>query len=77
MRYKTGLGGGAEYFESKPDAPFKEAKIVSSQPGLLDETATGLNTTYYRITNITAMEAGGIKYTVSLHCDHARTPWCS
>lgn len=36
------------FFEEHPARPYKGAKIMSSQPGLLRDFATGLNTTQFR-----------------------------
>lgn len=42
------------FFEEHPARPYKGAKIMSSQPGLLRDFATGLNTTQFR------WERGGV-----------------
>ncbi|RMZ54833.1 hypothetical protein APUTEX25_000350, partial [Auxenochlorella protothecoides] len=65
---------GMEYFQVLPTKEFGAAKIMSSQPQFLRDTATGLSTTRFR----RRMQPwqGAVMIGVSLACDTKRTPWC-
>ena len=71
-----GEGSEVEYFGVNPDVPYGDARIISAQLNLLEETQTGLNTTRYFISNIQAY-GNAVKYTVQLYCDEIQTPWCN
>lgn len=71
----TGNGSEAKYHGVNPDEPYGDARIVSVQPHLMQETSSGLNSTVFWITNVQTYGIG-IRYTVRLFCDPALTPWC-
>ena len=43
VRIRNTTDGRQEVFEVDPDEPYKDTLIISSQPGQLDDYATGLN----------------------------------
>uniref|UniRef100_A0A1D1ZZK8 Beta-1,4-galactosyltransferase 7 n=1 Tax=Auxenochlorella protothecoides TaxID=3075 RepID=A0A1D1ZZK8_AUXPR len=66
---------GMEYFQVLPTKEFGAAKIMSSQPQFLRDTATGLSTTRFRLERMQPWQ-GAVMIGVSLACDTKRTPWC-
>ena len=70
------LGDKLEYFEEHPDKAYGEDLIVSSQPDMLKEMRSGLNSTRWWLQDITP-HGPAMKLTVELHCDLTQTPWCA
>ena len=63
-------------FEVNPDKPYEQDLIVSSQPGVLDNFATGLNSTLFSVLAVQSYNAMAVRFTVQLYCDRTSTPWC-
>ena len=70
-----GEGPEARYYGANPDEPYGDARIVSVQPDLIQDTTSGLNSTMYWIESIQTY-GPAVRYTVRLSCDRAQTPWC-
>lgn len=69
------VGDKLKYFEEHPDKAYGEDLIVSSQPDMLKETRSGLDSTKWWLQDISP-NGPAIKLTVELHCDLTQTPWC-
>lgn len=70
-----GNGSEVHYYGVNPDQPYGDARIVSVQPHLMQETTSGLNSTSFWINSVQTYGTA-VHYKVSLFCDHAQTPWC-
>ena len=70
------VGDKLKYFEEHPDKAYGEDLIVSSQPDMLKETRSGLDSTKWWLQDISP-NGPAIKLTVELHCDLTQTPWCA
>ena len=76
MRVHTSGQSAGATFETNPDKPYKDDLIVSSQPGILDDFQSGLNTTVFTIVSVEPMTELAVRFTVDLYCDRTATPWC-
>ena len=76
MRVHTSGSDAGKTFEMNPDKPYEQDLIVSSQPGVLDNFATGLNTTLFSLLSVQSYSALAVRFTVQLACDRTSTPWC-
>lgn len=78
LRAQESKNGTLTFFQEQPDLPFRGAKIVSSQPQWLQDQASGLNTTRFRVLRASPVAGGAAtKYTLALYCDQSLTPWCN
>ena len=76
MRVHTSGPALGTTFEINPDKPYQEDLIVSSQPGILDNFATGLNSTVFSVESVQPYTELAVRFTVDLSCDRTSTPWC-
>ena len=76
VRVHTSGADAGKTFEVNPDKPYKEDLIVSSQPGVLDNLSTGLNTTMFSLVSVQPYLQLAVRFTVDLWCDRTSTPWC-
>lgn len=67
--------GSVEYFEEDPGRPYDGARIMSSQPDLLQDRTTGISTVRFRVQSVQPY-MGATKLSIRLHCNKERTPWC-
>ncbi|KAK2080563.1 hypothetical protein QBZ16_000417 [Prototheca wickerhamii] len=79
LRSRTNAANGSsEFFFADPRRPYGDASIVSSQPALLRDYASGLNSTAFTYAEVSLDSWMGVRrMRVRLHCDRSQTPWCS
>lgn len=68
--------GALVFFEVDPDEPYGERLIISSQPGQLDDYATGLSDVKFWVKEVLPVEGIAIKYVVELYCNKVLESWC-
>ncbi len=76
VRVKNDTSGSPVIFEIDPDEPYGDTLIISSQPGQLDDYATGLGDVKFWVREVVPIESIAVKYVVELYCNRALEPWC-
>lgn len=76
VRIRNTTDGRQEVFEIDPDEPYKDTLIISSQPGQLDDYATGLNDVKFWVKDLSAWQDVAIRVVIDVYCNRTDEPWC-